>query len=75
MKVNKVIAKTMVRRALKSTPVISTGVVAFLALGTIRKKGFFKGSADVLLDITPVVGLTKNVVEAFTGDLIPDKRV
>jgi hypothetical protein len=25
------------------------------------------------LDVTPIVGTAKNVVEIFTGDLIPDK--
>jgi len=25
------------------------------------------------LDVTPVVGTAKNVLEIFTGDLIPDK--
>jgi hypothetical protein len=26
------------------------------------------------LDVTPVVGTAKNVLELFTGDLIPDKK-
>jgi hypothetical protein len=26
------------------------------------------------LDVTPIVGTAKGVVELFTGDLIPDKR-
>jgi hypothetical protein len=64
----------LIRRFLKPIPIIGTGVVLGLAAGTIRRKGFFKGSADVALDLVPVVGLTKNVVEVFTGDLIPDKR-
>jgi hypothetical protein len=75
MKLKKAVSRRLIRRALKSTPVIGPGVVLALAAGTIRRKGFFKGSADVLLDLVPVVGLTKNAVEVFTGDLIPDKRV
>ena len=31
------------------------------------------GAVHVGLDVTPVVGTAKNVVEIFTGDLIPDK--
>jgi uncharacterized membrane protein YjjP (DUF1212 family) len=53
---------------------IGAGVIAALALGTIRRKGALRGSADVALDLIPGVGLTKSVVEAFTGDLIPDKN-
>lgn len=73
MKLGKVISRGLIRRVLKPIPIIGTGVVLALTAGTIRRKGVFKGGADVLLDLTPVVGLTKNVVEVFTGDLIPDK--
>jgi hypothetical protein len=31
------------------------------------------GVIHVGLDVTPVVGTAKNVLEIFTGDLIPDK--
>ena len=74
MKLKKSISRGLIRRALKPIPIIGSGVVAALALGTVRRKGFFKGGADVLLDLVPIVGLTKTVVEAFTGDLIPDKK-
>jgi len=74
MKLKKAISRSMIRKALKPIPIIGTGAVVLLALGTIRRKGFFRGSADVLLDIVPVVGLAKGVVEAFAGDVIPDKR-
>jgi hypothetical protein len=74
MKLKRSLSRGLIRRALKPIPIIGTGAVMALALGTIRRKGFFKGGADVLLDIVPVVGLTKSVVEVFTGDLIPDKR-
>jgi hypothetical protein len=74
MKLKKAISRGVIRKALKPIPIIGTGAVLLLALGTIRRKGFFKGSADVFLDLVPVVGLAKGVVEAFTGDVIPDKR-
>jgi hypothetical protein len=74
MKPKKPISRGLIRRALKPIPIIGTGAVMALAIGTLRRKGFFKGGADVLLDLVPFVGLTKSVVEAFTGDLIPDKR-
>ena len=74
MKLKKKISRGMIRRALRPIPIIGTGAVVALALGTIRRKGFLRGGADVLLDLVPFVGLTKGVVEAFTGDLIPDKN-
>jgi hypothetical protein len=49
-------------------------VFAFgLAGYEIRKKGLILGVVHVGLDVTPVVGTAKNVLEIFTGDLIPDK--
>ena len=39
----------------------------------IKKKGLLPGAVHVGLDVTPVVGTAKNVLEIFTGDLIPDK--
>jgi len=74
MKLKKAISRGVIRKALKPIPIIGTGAVVLLALGTIRRKGFFRGSADVMLDIIPVVGFAKGVVEAFAGDVIPDKR-
>ncbi len=32
------------------------------------------GALHVGLDMIPFVGTAKNVLEIFTGDLIPDKR-
>ena len=51
----------------------SVVVIAFLAKD-IRNKGFILGSINSGFDVIPFLGLTKNVVEIFTGDLIPDKR-
>jgi hypothetical protein len=72
--VRNAVAKKLLKRAVKPLPLIGAGVIAALALSTIRRKGAIKGSADVALDLIPGVGLTKSVVEIFTGDLIPDKK-
>ena len=72
--VRNMVARKMLKRAVKPIPLIGAGVIAALAFGTIRRKGALKGSADVALDLIPGVGLTKSVVEIFTGDLIPDKK-
>ena len=40
----------------------------------IKKKGLIPGAVHVGLDVTPVIGTAKGVVEIFTGDLIPDKK-
>ena len=72
--VRKVIARKLLKRAVKPIPLIGASVIAALAISTLRRKGALKGSADVALDLIPGVGLAKNAVEIFTGDLIPDNR-
>jgi hypothetical protein len=61
------------KKVLKSIPVIGTVFTVAFAGRDIQKKGLVPGALHVGLDVTPVVGTAKNVVEIFTGDLIPDK--
>ncbi|HKG22930.1 MAG TPA: hypothetical protein VKC34_13605 [Blastocatellia bacterium] len=72
--IKRAIKRTLARRVLRPIPIIGTGAVLALALGTIRRKGGVKGTADVVLDLIPIVGITKSVIEAFRGDFIPDKK-
>ena len=61
------------KRLIKPIPVVGSLFAAALAGHEIRKKGLLPGAVHVGLDVTPVVGTAKNVIELFTGDLIPDK--
>src|SRR5687768_897506 len=61
------------KRLIKPIPVIGSLFAIALAGYEIRKKGLLPGAVHVGLDITPVVGTAKNVIEIFTGDWIPDK--
>jgi hypothetical protein len=63
----------LVKRLIKPVPVIGSIFAVGLAGYEIRKKGLLPGVVHVGLDVTPVVGTAKNVVEIFTGDWIPDK--
>jgi hypothetical protein len=63
----------IVKRLIKPIPVVGSIFAVGLAGYEIRKKGLIPGAAHVGLDVLPVVGTAKNVVEIFTGDLIPDK--
>ena len=63
----------IVKRLIKPIPIIGSVFPVSLAGYEIKKKGLFPGAVHVGLDVTPVVGTAKNVVELFTGDLIPDK--
>ena len=63
----------LAKRLIKPIPIIGSLFAVGLAGYEIRKKGLVKGAVHVGLDATPVVGTAKNVVEIFTGDLIPDK--
>ena len=60
-------------KAAKSMPLVGTAVVVGLVGYEIKKKGLVKGLANTALDATPIVGLTKNEIEMFTGDWFPDK--
>ena len=64
----------LVRRLIKPIPVIGTAVALGFAGYEIKKKGWRNGIVHVGLDITPGIGTIKNVLEIFTGDLIPDKK-
>ena len=61
------------KRLIKPIPIIGSLFAVGLAGYEIKKKGLIPGAVHVGLDVTPVVGTAKNVVEIFTGDLIPDK--
>ena len=61
------------KRLIKPIPIIGSLFAVRLAGYEIKKKGLIPGAVHVGLDVTPIVGTAKNVVEIFTGDLIPDK--
>jgi hypothetical protein len=61
------------KRLIKPIPIVGTAVALGLAGYEIRKKGLIPGAVHVGLDVTPVVGTAKALLEIFTGDLIPDK--
>jgi hypothetical protein len=64
----------LIKRTIKLIPVAGSVFAVGLAGYEIRKKGLIPGVAHVGLDVIPVVGITKGVIELFTGDLIPDKK-
>lgn len=61
------------KRLIKPIPVVGSVFAIGLAGYEIRKKGLIPGAVHVGLDVTPVIGTAKNLLEIFTGDLIPDK--
>jgi hypothetical protein len=63
------------KKLLKAIPIIGPVFVVGFAGYDIKKKGIVPGAVHVGLDVTPVVGTAKNVLEIFTGDLIPDKKL
>ena len=64
---------SVAKRLIKPIPIVGTVFAVGLAGYEIRKKGLLPGVVHVGLDVTPVVGTAKGVLELFTGDLIPDK--
>lgn len=63
----------VVKKLLKAIPIIGTVFTVGFAGHDIKKKGLGPGAVHVGLDVIPVVGTAKNLVEIFTGDWIPDK--
>ena len=63
----------LAKRIVKPIPILGSLFAVGLAGHEIRKKGFVPGVVHVGLDVTPIVGTAKGVLEIFTGDLIPDK--
>ena len=63
----------LAKRLIKPIPIVGSIFALALAGYEIKKKGLLPGAIHVGLDITPVVGTAKNVIEIFTGDWIPDK--
>jgi hypothetical protein len=63
----------VVKKLLKAIPIIGPVFTVGFAGHDIKKKGLGPGAVHIGLDVTPVVGTAKNVVEIFTGDWIPDK--
>ncbi len=61
------------KRLIKPIPIVGSIFAFGLAGYEIKKKGLLPGAVHVGLDVTPVVGTAKGVLEIFTGDLIPDK--
>lgn len=66
---------TIAKRVAKSIPYVGTVMAIGLVGYDIKRKGVVKGVLNAGLDAIPFVGLGKNVVEFFTGDLLPDKAV
>jgi hypothetical protein len=64
---------SIAKRLIKPIPIIGSIFAVGLAGYEIKRKGLLPGAVHVGLDVTPVVGTAKGVVEIFTGDLIPDK--
>ncbi len=62
---------SIAKRLIKPIPIIGSVFAFGLAGYEIKKKGLIPGAIHVGLDVTPVVGTAKNVLEIFTGDLIP----
>ncbi|MCY7345193.1 MAG: hypothetical protein LH614_03150 [Pyrinomonadaceae bacterium] len=66
---------TLAKRVAKSIPYVGTAFAIGLVGYDIKRKGVVKGVLNSGLDAIPFIGLGKNAVEFFTGDLFPDKNV
>ena len=63
------------KRIAKSVPYVGTAMAIGLVGYDIKNKGVVKGVLNAGLDAIPFVGTGKNILEFFTGDLLPDRDV
>ena len=63
----------LAKRIAKSIPYVGTAFAIGLVGYDIKRKGVVKGVINSGLDAIPFVGTGKNIIEYFTGDLLPDK--
>lgn len=61
------------RRVARAVPYLGTVMAIGFVGYDIKRKGLIKGVINSGLDAIPFVGTGKNVIEFFTGDLLPDK--
>lgn len=62
----------LVKRTAKMVP-FGGGLLALALVGNdIKRKGPVFGILNAGIDAVPFVGLAKNAVEIFSGDLLPD---
>ena len=66
---------TIAKRVAKSIPYLGSAMAIGLVGYDIKRKGLVKGVLNSGLDAIPFVGLGKNAIEFFTGDLLADKDV
>jgi hypothetical protein len=64
---------SLTKRLIKPIPIVGSVFAVGLAAFEIKRKGLIPGAVHVGLDVIPVFGTAKNIVEIFTGDWIPDK--
>ena len=62
------------KRIGKAIPYVGTAMAIGMVGYDIKRKGTLYGVLNSGLDAIPFVGLGKNVIEFFTGDLLPDKE-
>lgn len=66
---------SLARRLAKSIPYAGTVVAVGMVGYDIKRKGPVYGVLNSGLDAVPFLGTAKNVVEFFTGDFFPDKKM
>ena len=64
----------LAKRIGKSIPYVGTAMAIGFVGYDIKRKGVVKGVINSGLDAIPFVGMGKNIIEYFTGDLLPDKK-
>ena len=66
--------RRVTRKLARTIPWLGAAIALATLAGVIRRKGLFRGTFDMALDFTPVVGTLKNLAEVGRGrDFIEDR--
>ena len=66
--------RRVTKKLVRAVPILGAAVAAATLIGTMRRKGMFRGAVDMVLDFIPFVGGAKNAVEIVRGrDFLPDR--
>lgn len=66
--------RRVIKRAGRVLPWIGTAIALMAFTAVVRRKGFFRGTADTALNAIPVVGGLKSLAELVRGrEFIPDR--
>jgi hypothetical protein len=68
------VGKKIAKKVAKAVPGLGTAISILSWTSDVEAKGLGYGTLNTTIDMIPVVGTVKGIIEIFAGDFISDKR-